>query len=315
VTAYLVSTYHRPRQAARLIERLAAAGDATVLVHHDLGADPATYTELRERVGNRPGVVFLPRIRCRYALFDHVRVTLSGMRHLCERSEPFGHLVLLTGQCYPIKAMADIESHLVEQSDRSIIECHRLPRDHWPDGGFNRVDAWSYPVDVGRLPAPVRRVLPKRQQYLSIPKPALVRHRLGGTLEVRLPRGVDHLYGGLGYWALAERHVRYVDAHHDRLERFFRRSYIPDELFFQTALRNSPHADEITSERIHLVDYTRHGGLSPYVYRSEDFDLIAEASTRPLPLFARKFDEQVDAAVLDRIDAELLGIAVEPEGR
>jgi hypothetical protein len=151
------------------------------------------------------------------------------------------------------------------------------------------------------VPAVVRRALPKRASWLALPKPSLLRHRLGGAATVRLPAAVPALWGGFGYWAMARAHVEYVHAHREPFVRFFRRSYIPDELFFQTILATSPHRDELIDERLHLVDFRRQGGMSPYVWRADDFATIA-ASDRP---FARKFDERVDVAILDRIDREL----------
>jgi hypothetical protein len=210
----------------------------------------------------------------------------------------------MTGQCYPIKPLDSIASWFAKRAGRSIIEVQELPHPTWPDGGYNRVDAWVLPVPMARLPAAARAVMPKRAGWLAVPKPSLLRHRLGGSLNVHLPARVGTLYGGLGYWALARDHVRYVHANKAPYEKFFRFGYIPDELFFQTMLMNSPHRDEIDNERIHLVDFHRLGGMNPYIWRADDMVSIA-ASDRPL---ARKFDERVDGTVLDRIDAELLGL-------
>ena len=184
------------------------------------------------------------------------------------------------------------------------MEFQALPHPTWPDGGYNRLDAWVLPVAMARIPAAVRKVLPKRAGWLAVPKPSLLRHRLGGSLDVHVPADVGALYGGLGYWALAREHVRYVHTHNAPYEKFFRYGYIPEELFFQTMLMNSPHRDQIDNERIHLVDFHRQGGMHPYIWRDDDMPMLA-ASDRP---FARKFDQRVDGEVLDRIDTELLDL-------
>jgi hypothetical protein len=302
--AFLVSTYHLPDQAIRLVHRLSAVPGATVLIHHDRAASDASFAILQAGVRDLPNVVMLPRQVCRYATFDHVRVTLAGMSWLVEQDVAFDHFVLMTGQCYPIRPLDSIASWFAERPGRSIIEVQTLPHPTWPDGGYNRVDAWVLALPMARVPAPIRKVLPKRAGWLAIPKPALLRHRLGGSLDVHVPAGVGTLYGGLGYWALARDHVHYVHAHKAPYERFFRHGYIPDELFFQTILMNSSHREEIDSERIHLVDFHRQGGMNPYIWRSEDVATL-QASDRP---FARKFDVRVDADVLDLIDTELLGV-------
>ncbi len=46
-----------------------------------------------------------------------------------------------------------------------------------------------------------------------------------------------------------------------------------------------------------LIDWDRGNGSSPYIFRSEDYEDIMASNM----LFARKFDEQVDAAIIERI--------------
>jgi hypothetical protein len=298
MTAFLVSTYHLPDQAARLVRRLSAVPDATVLVHHDRAVPAASAAALTAAVADLPNVVMLPSRVCRYATFDHVRVTLDGIAWLVEHDVAFGHLVLLTGQCYPLMATDDLVAWFDARAGRTVMEVRPLPHPTWPDGGYNRVDAWLLPLAVERVPTSLRRGLPKRAGWVAVPKPSLLRHRLGGKLAVRVPPAVGELHGGLGYWAMAEAHSRYVHVHKEPYVRFFRSGYIPDELFFQTMLANSPHRDEIDRERMHFVDFHRQGGMNPYIWRSDDLDQLV-ASDRP---FARKFDVRVDEDILDAID-------------
>lgn len=301
MTAFLVSTYHLPDQAARLVRRLSAVPGSTVLVHHDRAAPAASAAALRAAVADLSNVVMLPSRVCRYATFDHVRVTLDGISWLVDHDVEFGHLVLLTGQCYPLMSTSDLSSWFEQRGGRTVMEVRELPHPTWPDGGYNRVDAWVLSLAAERVPGALRRLLPKRAGWVAVPKPSLLRHRMGGRLAVHVPAALGDLYGGLGYWAMADAHARYVHAHAAPYVRFFRWGYIPDELFFQTVLANSPHRDEIDDERMHLVDFQRQGGMNPYVWRSADLDHLL-ASDRP---FARKFDVRVDADVLDALDRHL----------
>jgi hypothetical protein len=68
---------------------------------------------------------------------------------------------------------------------------------------------------------------------------------------------------------------------------------------------NSPLRDEIVTENVHYVDWTQ-GGTSPKILTVDDLPAL-----RATPkLYARKFDADVDAAVLDAIDADFLGTSV-----
>ncbi|MBQ7986575.1 MAG: glycosyl transferase [Clostridia bacterium] len=48
---------------------------------------------------------------------------------------------------------------------------------------------------------------------------------------------------------------------------------------------------------LRLVDWKRGNGNNPYVFRSEDFDMLTESDR----LFARKFDTETDKAIIDKI--------------
>jgi hypothetical protein len=80
---------------------------------------------------------------------------------------------------------------------------------------------------------------------------------------------------------------------------FFRRVRVPDEIFFQTLVMNSPFRDRITDP----LRYIAWDGDSdnPRILTMADLDALMASSS----LFARKFDPAVDAEVLDRIDRVL----------
>ena len=75
---------------------------------------------------------------------------------------------------------------------------------------------------------------------------------------------------------------------------------VPDEIFFQTLVLNSPHRDSVVDANLRYIDWP-----GPRVLRADDLDALLGSGM----LFARKFDETVDAEILDlldhQIDAEL----------
>lgn len=90
--------------------------------------------------------------------------------------------------------------------------------------------------------------------------------------------------------------------------RFFRFSKCADEMFVQTILQNSPFlANRFSSEYddnraiLRCIDWERGNDSSPYVFRAADFDGIIQSGM----LFARKFDERIDAEIIDRIAARV----------
>jgi hypothetical protein len=93
--------------------------------------------------------------------------------------------------------------------------------------------------------------------------------------------------------------------------RFYRRSWIPDEMFVPTAVMNSPAAGPVANESLSFIRWSQAGGRHPDVLGAGDLDALAGATRGPSDvgghgrrkLFARKFD---DGRVLDLIDDRLL---------
>ncbi len=301
MTAYIVSTYRYPDQVVRLIRHLASTESNVCLIHHDANASLESWQGVQAGTAGLPNVHYLSRRPFRYATFDHVQVTLDGLRWLSERAIPFHHVVLLTGQCYPLMSAERIEEFFSTYRHRSLITSQPLPVAGWPDGGFARVNALLYGRSTDRLPRALRRCLPERSGWFAIPKPGLVLHRCGAKLRVRVPRSVGTLYGGGPYWALAHHHAEYILSAADPFVRFFKRSHIPDELFFQTMLANSQWRSELVNDSIHEIDWQRGRGMSPHTWTIDDLDRLT-GSSRP---FARKFDLSCDHDVLDAIDSNI----------
>ena len=88
---------------------------------------------------------------------------------------------------------------------------------------------------------------------------------------------------------------------HPEFVSFFRRVFIPDELFFQTILVNSELRNRIVNDDLRYMRWTATGS-GPEVLRVDDFDRLRDTES----LFARKFDQGVDGRVLELIEEHLL---------
>ncbi len=126
----------------------------------------------------------------------------------------------------------------------------------------------------------------------------------------KIPRINRHLpynlkpYGGSAYFCLAKRHVsyilRYIENKPDLIG-FFRRTFAPDEMFFQTILMNSSLKDSIVNDNLRYIDWCKQGVPLPAVLTVADVENLL-CSTK---LFARKFDLDVDSKILDYIDKKI----------
>jgi hypothetical protein len=280
--AYILSAYKHPRQVCRLIDRLNAPANA-FFVHVDKKADDRVYSEIKRNVGRYPNVCLLKRRRCEWGGFGHVAATLEGIREIVRRRVDFDYAILLTGQDYPIKPIRDIELFLALNKGTPFLEFFPLPTPEWCNrgktGGMDRIEEWHWRVLGREIRLPLKR---------------------------SFPRGYKP-FGGSSYWCLPRECIEYVYAVacRDRsFVRFFHFVDVPDELFFQTILLNSPFGLSIVNDNLRYIDWKDPNAGSPGILGSGDFEKLALSSK----LFARKFDETVDRHVLDLIDRELLHV-------
>jgi len=152
----------------------------------------------------------------------------------------------------------------------------RLPYPPWGTrGGLDRVQDWH--------------LITYRRLHLAVP------------LRRRLPLGLEP-FGGGAYWCLSRRAIDFVHGFvhaNPEVVRFFNRVLIPDEIFFQTILMNSPIRDEIENDNLRYLDWSRQP--APAVLQTSDLDAMTSSGK----LFARKFDVTVCAAVLEALDRKL----------
>jgi hypothetical protein len=281
--AFIVSAYRLPQQLVRLVTRLQGP-ERHFHVHVDLKARPEVYAEASAALAGYDNVDFLPRHACYWGGFGHVEATLKGLERIVTwtgRACPApAHVVLLTGQDYPIKSNAEIDRYLAEHAGRSFMHHRPLPVDGLPDGGYARLER-RHVVLGGRVRAAPR---------LSF---------LPAGWKRRVPYGMAPYFGS-GYWCLDRAAVEYIVQFlhtHPAYVRFFRHAGVPDEMFFQTVLANSPLRRTIVRDDLRYIRWP-----GPAVLTSDDWGELRKAPA----LFARKFDADVDAAILDRIDRELL---------
>jgi hypothetical protein len=277
--AYIVSAYKRPEQLARLVSHHGQSASA-IAVHVDAKTHRREFDAMVDGVRDVPGAYFLPRHRCYWGGFGHVRASLKGIEHLVESGVGFDYAVLLTGQDYPLQSDDDLRRFFALADGRSYLSYWRLPFAPWGTrGGLDRVEQ--------------RHLLGPRRLHVRLP----------GRRD--LPDGLQ-TFGGSPYWALARPVVEWLHGYVRRrpdVVRFFERAYIPDELFFQSVVLSSEHAGSIVNENLRYIDWQ--ATPAPKILTIADVPAMLASGA----LFARKFDTLVDSEVLDMLDRRLAGEA------
>ncbi|ACZ32103.1 glycosyl transferase family 14 [Xylanimonas cellulosilytica DSM 15894] len=304
---YMIILYKGWPQARRLIDRLDGE-HVHFLVHIDRKSDDGFVAQVRAGLRDRTNCHFIPRETVHWGAWGLVQVLLNGARYIEDHGIPCDTYVYMSGQDYPLVSNEAIHDFFDEHDGQQFLEYFALPDARWPAGGLDRIEAYHFQVRGRHLRYP-----PSAQQTPTVLRPMLAAlprvHR-------KIPGGYA-CYGGSAATILAANGVRYLNSFVTtdlgrRVVRFFKKARHPDELFFQTVFLNSDLRDTVVNDELRYIDWNPPEGYPPKILRMEDFTPIVSSSK----LFARKFDADVDADILDALDdhAARTGRGIEIEG-
>lgn len=268
--AVIILAHKNERQLRRLIDHLSQ--DLAVYLHLD-SAGPANarhFTDVPTLRGRAP-----------HGSFGFIDATVR-MLALARRGR-HGRYLVISGQDVPLAPNGEIQ-RFFEGNANEYISFGLLPRPEWAmNGGFDRISLFWEAVDssrfASRLGARIRMVQSRHGLYR--------------------PLSYKPYYGGANWLNLTHDCVSFML---DRLQsnrrymRSFRWTRSGDEIFFQTLILNSAFASSCVNDSLRYVDWEM-GPEYPRVLRLEDYDRLAASPA----LFARKFDQQVDDAIIARL--------------
>jgi hypothetical protein len=285
--AYVVLSHRNPAQVLRLVRALGEGPAARVLVRHDPRGPRLTPAEI-EAAG---GEAIEDGIEFSWGGWSQAEVILACVREAASRHDP-DWVLILSGQDYPLRPLAEIESRLeADGLDGRLGSVREVERRRPPPGQdefFLRCHYRHYtrPRAMPDLPRIIRPLVYAREL------PPLV-----GLRRVR--RAPLPLFASADWLTLGRRGMAAVLAAADdrRLTRYFRRVGVPSESFFASVLLADP---SLRIERDHrrFAPFSQPGAPHPDLLTSRDYDRLLASGAD----FARKFDADVDSHVLDLLD-------------
>ena len=301
--ATLILAYDNPGHVRRLI---GALDGLDIFLHCDAKTPDHVVTEM---LGDRRDVSLVPRHSSPRRRWGAVEAELAGLRMVLERS-PAEHIIVLSGSCYPLLTVSDLEDDLRAWRGISRLELNPLPWAGWSnsslirDGGLHRVDRRfariggrlvlfaGYPIPIGRRAVPSDLRLQASSQWKIFAR----RH--------------------------AAALLRVLDERAD-LVRFWRSTYVPQESCLASILASpgvvGSASEQLRHEAAWYIDWrgSERGGHPRWLGLDDFPQLAAARNRRPLlrddplshgpntrNLFARKMGP-ASTELVTRIDEEL----------
>lgn len=291
--AYLILAHDNPAHLRRMIRAL-RENWTEIFVHIDTKAPRGLFDTVRDE----PQTHFIDqRVSACWGGFSLVRATLNLIEAACSSVDRPDRFVLLSGADYPIRSNRTI-LELLSRPKTEFISAIRMPT---PDGRkpLSRLETLYFEEARGGY-KPLRVLCTQANRLLERYYKRDYRSAIGDLRP----------YAGSQWWALSKDAIEYIVNfidQNDQFVQFYRRSLIPDEMFFHTIVGNSPLSHRI-SRNVTYADWTAGLKRNPstlsieHIERFADPNFVLDDVEGKGPcLYARKFDAS-SATLVESID-------------
>lgn len=271
--AYLILAHKNPGQLRDLVNTL-QDGDNYFFIHIDKKVQIEPFLN---QSYFQPGKIFFcrNRVNANWGGFSLVQATMNLIRSVPDNNITPDYVHLISGSDFPIKKNTDIKRFFISNNGQNFLEHFTFPVSHGGWGGMDRI-RFRYNVDTLGQKKAILFAEEQRKLNVNIP----------------FPEGYKP-YGGSQWWSLTGKCIDFIikaNSKRNILYEFSKSTYIPDEMFFQTLLMNSPFHSTVTNDNLRYIDWVS-GPERPRILRSDDLTRLKSSKK----LFARKFDDEIDS--------------------
>lgn len=241
--AYLILAHRCPNHFGRLLRALDSP-NATFFIHVDKKQSIKPFLSATKGDQLQSEVIFIKsRVQVYWGEGSMVQATLNLLTEALKKCPEGNYFCLLSGDSYPLQPPDYIEQFFLKNKGSEFISMYDLEWQHYP----------KFLDRVGIL------LITKKYRTPFITR-ALVKVLGREYLRVEWRSTLKGLtvYGGSQWWALSNVACRWIcdfTKQNPDVVRFVLRACIPDEMFFQIIIGNSPFKNRIRPSI--LVRYSR----------------------------------------------------------
>lgn len=203
----------------------------------------------------------------------------------------YAYYHLLSGLDLPLKKMEEILTFFDECGEKEFVSFDSKTISH----SFYQRAALYWPFQGTRI---LRPLLLRLQNILVVLQKKMGVDRFKNS---RIP-----LYKGANWFSCTHGYLSLLVREKKKILKLFSFSFCCDELFLQTHIMTTKYKDRLYDMSFsdscrsiqRLIDWNRG---TPYTFRAEDEDLLVRSGF----MFARKFDDKVDAEVINSLVSKL----------
>ena len=277
---FLILAHKNPQQLLLLLNQLESS-KSFFFIHTDKKSKIEDFKSASVAIQN---VNFISeRYHIKWGSFNMVKATLALMKEAEKSDITYSHVHLLSGEDVRIKSIENLQTYFSDHSDFSFLNHFALPCAYWPDGGMQRITEYYFDNSPRKIKSVKRILLKIAAQFLN-----KVAVHVFPFLKKRPDKNIIY-HGGSQWWSLNKESVgfilQYIEYYPDFVK-FFKYSFIPDEIFFHTILLNSDLKSKIICDNKRYIDWLHPEKGFPAYIIVEDYKTLLQTDA----FFARKVD-------------------------
>lgn len=281
--AILILAHKNIVQLSRLVERLNKDFDVYIHADQKWDIDISIFK-------NYKNVFFVKRHSVNWGSYIQIKATIELFKAASNKGYTF--YMLISGHDLPLKSNHSIIEFIKSNINTSFVNSEIFPKKEWKDhnGGYERIE-YYFGVDfksnfIGKV----------KRKFISMI------YRFQKKFNRKRKLFPIQYYGGWNWVNLNAEAMNYVIAflkNNPGYIKTFKYTYCADEIWLQTILLNSPLT--IINDNKRYTDWEI-GAYHPKLLQMKDWTKIQNSDD----LFARKFDENVDNEIIDKIYSSTL---------
>lgn len=233
-------------------------------------------------------IYFIPRKKVYWGGFSQVEVELELLKFAIKKDN-YDYFHLLSGADLPLKTQDEIYSFFKENNGKEFIGISKENRENY----IERIKYYYFEsLRTRRKVKIIRRIHRKFEKLQKI-------------INVRRNKDIS-IYKGGQWFSLTNDFIQYILKNEKIIKKIFHHTFCPDELFMQTMIMNSNYKEKIfdinnsddNKAAMRYIDWQRG---KPYIFNKKDYNLLMNSEM----LFARKFSENKDKEIIERIKENL----------
>lgn len=272
--AILMTVYQSPELINRTLDKYASNFDFYIHI------DKKSKLDIRS-LRKYKNVTIIKKYKVNWGGFNHLRAYFALMK-IAKSRRAYDYFHLITGQDCILSKPRDFDNLLQGKSHMEWMPAEEI----W---GIESVNQRYYQFRFLDMFDIKRPFLHRWESRFS---------KILRRLKVRRKEFKQKLYGGSTYCSFTREAVDYILEHGRKLNRRLKYTFIPEEVYFQTLLINSPLRETIAKGNLRLINWT-YGNSGPDILEEKDY---AEATSGKY-LFGRKVDMRESASFLKALDS------------